>query len=522
MFTSFAPPSSEVYTDLPAALAAAQGITVLRYASSGYITRADDAPAHALFPPRILADIEVGQSAADRIGLGGSVALTTGGVDLWDADNALGDLARYGLATGRPVALRTVPVLDANASDFGTPYSGSALAFAGLVREVERSESRRTRIAIGDAADALDVPLQPMRYAGGGSLSGGPELTDTPKPIALDACFNARPVALGNLDIGDGPLPTFQVHWRGVDAITAVRIRGVAQTIVAGAPGAAEARAWNALGLFQLGSSPDGEVTCDVRGDNDGGYVSTTAGILRRLLTTLGPQLRDADLDDLAWGLAEADLPGTVGWCSARPDGGAITAAEDILRGCGAILAGQRNGALRLFDPIALPTTMQFDLPATWIVSCAPQPMPVELSPAPVATEIAWGRNWSPLASPAAGIPAAERERLSRGFSGPERATGQVTLARQARQRVLGLPGLYGTQADAAARAARWQAWIDAAPQLIEVTTDRYLGVINCGDIGRVAWPAFGLDAGVMCCVVGWREVLSARRLTLTLLTLPE
>ena len=72
------------------------------------------------------------------------------------------------------------------------------------------------------------------------------------------------------------------------------------------------------------------------------------------------------------------------------------------------------------------------------------------------------------------------------------------------------------------ARAQRWWRWIEAGPRLYELATDRYLGAIECGDIGRVTYPAYGLETGALCVVVGWREALAGRRLSLTIATLPE
>jgi hypothetical protein len=45
---------------------------------------------------------------------------------------------------------------------------------------------------------------------------------------------------------------------------------------------------------------------------------------------------------------------------------------------------------------------------------------------------------------------------------------------------------------------------------------------VECGHIGRFAYPAFGLLFGARCCVVGWQERIAARRLTITVVTLPE
>jgi hypothetical protein len=52
---------------------------------------------------------------------------------------------------------------------------------------------------------------------------------------------------------------------------------------------------------------------------------------------------------------------------------------------------------------------------------------------------------------------------------------------------------------------------------MVRVVTDRYLGQIEIGQIGRVTYPAFGLQNGFIGVVVGWRENLSARRVEITL-----
>jgi len=106
--------------------------------------------------------------------------------------------------------------------------------------------------------------------------------------------------------------------------------------------------------------------------------------------------------------------------------------------------------------------------------------------------------------------------------SGPAIAASAVVTARVAQQRDMRMPGLYYAEADALARADRWRRWIEAGPRLYEITTDRYLGAIECGDIGRFTYPAYGLETGALCVVVGWREALAGRRLTLTVATLPE
>ncbi|MCZ8146842.1 MAG: hypothetical protein O9325_03185 [Roseomonas sp.] len=78
-----------------------------------------------------------------------------------------------------------------------------------------------------------------------------------------------------------------------------------------------------------------------------------------------------------------------------------------------------------------------------------------------------------------------------------------LVTSRVAQQRSLPLPGLYATEAAAAARAALWRDWVERGPRLVAVTTDRYLGQIEISHIGRIAYPAYGLDAGMSGVVVG-------------------
>jgi hypothetical protein len=498
------------------------GGTTLRIATAGYATRPSDTPASTLYEPRLLDDVTLSQSAADAFGIGGVVALAAGEVRLADGDDALAALDRYGTADARAIRLRTVTVADPQASDFGTPFAATQLAFAGLVRGVYRAPGRTARLAFGDSTELLAVPLQGNRYAGTGGAEGGADLAGQPKPVCLGRCFNVAPVFLGIVDLGAGSLPTYQVHWRAVQSIDEVRIRGVVQSLTAGTPGIGQARAYAASGLFQLGSSPDGTVRADVRGDNVGGYVNTAPAIVQRLLMSLGPTLTAGDFDTNAWTFAEAALGGEVGWYRGAEVISAAGAAGQIVAGAGAVLAGARGGQVRLFDPLDTATAAQFALDVPQIVELRPLELPAVLRPLPSATAVSWRPNWGPISDAAGAVAASTRQALAAAASGPARATGPATAARQAVGRDLAFAGLYWNASEAAARAAKWQAWIDLGPTFLEVTTDQYLGQVAAGDIGRVTYPAYGLAAGVPVVVLAIRERLGGRRLTLTCATLPE
>jgi hypothetical protein len=112
---------------LPNAFVSPQNIATLRLASAGFVSAPGDTPALAFYEPRILGEIEIGQSAADALAVGGRVALTVSEIALADADGFSGDLARYGGADGRAVRVLSLPVVNPRASDFGATLASAAV-----------------------------------------------------------------------------------------------------------------------------------------------------------------------------------------------------------------------------------------------------------------------------------------------------------------------------------------------------------------------------------------------------------
>ena len=102
---------------------------------------------------------------------------------------------------------------------------------------------------------------------------------------------------------------------------------------------------------------------------------------------------------------------------------------------------------------------------------------------------------------------------LGRG-EGPQ---SSLITSRVAQQREISFPAAYWTEAEALARAEKWRAVLEAWPRMVRVLTDRFLGQIEIGQIGRITYPAFGFDEGFVGVVVGWRESLTARRVEITL-----
>lgn len=520
------PAGTEAAAVLPASLAAVQSVQVARYGSAGYATSGDDDPANTVWAPRILGDVEISQTVFDALGIGGRQGLTLSDVLLHDADGHFRDMVALGTADGRRAVLRTVPVLTPRAWNYGAALGSTTQAFTGIVRRIEHTAAQQVRVSLTDIAERLATPLQSATFAGTGGLEGPSTMAGRVKPVLVGQCFNLAPIAVGNVDLGDGDLPTYVAHSGAMDDFFAIRIRGVEQAIVDAPPGVGEARNYSAQGAFQLGSTPDGEVRCDALGDVSlSGYVDSTAGVVRRLIQAFGPRFTDAEIDTESFGFADTDMPGLMGWYSGGRDLSAAQAVEEILAHNGACLCGGRGGLVRMFDPLG-GSTAQFGLGPANVLAIEPIELPAALRPLPRQVQVEWGRNWAPLADVADSVDPDVATTLASPFHGSAAASDNGITLRVLQQRDMRFAGLYVVdpidgEAPALARAGQWRDFLAAGPRGWRVTTDRYLGQIECGDVGVLDYPAFGLDRGVSVVVVGWRETLSARRLVLDLVTRP-
>lgn len=485
----------------------------VRYATAEYVGGRGGLP--PVYEGRVLGGVEIGQSVSDAVAVGGRAALTVADLDLDNADGALDAIARFGLAVGRPVVLRAVPVRDRAASDFGTPLSGAETLFRGEIASVA-ALGAGARVSVADRAERLNVRLQAVRYLGEGGLEGRTELANRPKPISLGERFNVQPVYLGLVEFGDGALPTYQTHWREIAGHTAVRERGTPAARVERKPLVGEWRDWPALGCFQIGFTPDGDVTCDVRGDAPSqAYADTVGGVLRRLLMSPGPALKEADMDAAAWDAFENALPGAAGWGIGAEDATALEAAEQVLSACGAWLAGNRAGLVApalLGSPAAVP---HFDLEDADLLAHAFEPVPAQLSPTPAAVEVGYRRNWSPSTNLREAVAGAERDALS----SPQqvaRSFSSVIASRGTPPRTLSLPSLFRDQADARRRADEVLAWLERGLRVRVFTTDRYRNRIALGMTGEYRGGRYGPRwSGV---VVGWRERSPACRVEIRMI----
>lgn len=147
-----------------------------------------------------------------------------------------------------------------------------------------------------------------------GSYQGNAILAGAPKPLAFGHSYQVEPTLIDPTNL------IYQVHDGTVDDITSVQERGAEITdagdvadLYATSVSAGQFKTDLSRGLFKLGSSPTGQMTATVQGDEvSTTYVNTAGDILSRILVTrLGLTTTDVDTASLT-ALASAQ-PAEVG-----------------------------------------------------------------------------------------------------------------------------------------------------------------------------------------------------------------
>lgn len=228
---------------------------------TGFVTSGTDTPPHQYYDARLKVPGNISRSmfaggttrGASRVGFGDIVLL--------NGDGGLDYLLDYGL-DGRICTIKRTESIKQNPtySDFST--------FAVVVMDQPEIEPDAIRIRIKDYRFSLNVPLQPTKFAGSGlgTLEGGDDLKDKPKPIVYGSPKNVTPVPVETSKL------IYQVADKQLSSIATVYDRGlplyVGLTWTAQTSGFGVNTVWGAAygaGLFvivgnsgNLATSPDG------------------------------------------------------------------------------------------------------------------------------------------------------------------------------------------------------------------------------------------------------------------------
>lgn len=340
-----------------------------------YLTPRDDVEA----PRRLYGGRLQGFSVERRIPIspadGARAAATYGTLTLRNDDGVLDALPdSYAIANRRVVVRRLIR---------GEYLAHAVTIFDGVGVAWEPGRSVMS-ITVRDKTALAELPLLPL-YSGGGGKSGPAEWAGRPMPGYFGI---NRWVPLTFYDTVYG---LARVHFRRVHGVPALWDKGGAYTLVGDYATEAALKAASLTGgqyatctaeglvrAVPAGLQFAGQVTCDIEGDAEGGYVDTHAGIARRILDIAG---LSSIVDATYFDALAATYPGAAGfgWTDQRTYADAVT---EVLGGISAWWSDDRDGYVVCGRLDAPPDETDVEFTKSDIIDLEPTPIPSSVSPA--------------------------------------------------------------------------------------------------------------------------------------------
>lgn len=302
----------------------------LRYSTHGYVTARSDTPADTSYPARITESITLvrNTTAADK--LRGDSSLNVGTLSLANADGGLDFLVDYAYA-GREIRVKQV--------EQGAALATATLMFTGVMEQPQFDWSLSEgslRFIVRDKAVAIDKPVQANTYGGTNSLPNGldgvAELEGKYKPRLFGHVQQINPPCVNTTRL------IYQVSDSAIVSVSAVYDSGLAlsagadyadqATLESTNPAAGTYRVWPAGGMFRIGSTPKGLITCDA---TEGATAANRypGAVMGRVLLTCGVSAGSIDTASLA--ALDTACPWECGYWAGDGDGTRGTKVLDAL-----------------------------------------------------------------------------------------------------------------------------------------------------------------------------------------------
>lgn len=429
-----------------------------------FITLPADTLPSQQFTGKLLKGLEFHVSIVDGSDIGRKMSSGVGEMQLDNSDRGFDTIYQNNTIDGRRVLIKygqiTIPGLVPSSFDtYPTLLDGIA--------EDWFLDASQLRVTIRDNGFKMDVPASASAYGGTGTTDGDAALAGKRKPLSYGPVNNATPVQINATNL------VYQVHDGSVNAIpavydTAYALSGpdadyasyaalIAATITNG-----HYATCKALGLFRLGSTPFGLVTCDVQGDNGGtgGYVTDATSIVRRIIAVAAPLV---DLVDEGSFLALTAAQGAVvAYFLGLDENKTVRqAADDLLGSIGAAGGFRREGVFEVIRFVA-PTGSAVDsYTADDIVDGTLErpELPSAYNPPPKRQRVTYSRIWTVQTDVSAGVSDARKQLLKTEFTVASHSNttlaATITAAHLLAQDPDPIDGYFSLSADAVAEADR-------------------------------------------------------------------
>lgn len=336
------------FSTLPEEDLPASGVQTLRYSDTGYKTPNAGTYLNTWFPGQVEQPLRLTRSIPVVPEMGRRVNLEIGAIEIINQEGEFDQLPVQYAIDGRRVQV-LIGVDGYTYDEFFPIFMGRAVSWTAMVDNL--------LVEVRDESYQLDKPLQLTLYAGTGGAEGTTQNEGKPKPKCFGNVHNLSPVMIDPANL------VFQFHDRDAQAVDEVYDQGARITpegddyasytaLVGATIASGKFATCLAEGMFRLGSSPSGLITCDVRGDADATYTDNAGAIAKRIMKDFG-SLSDSDFDSGSWDNFTNDITGPIGIYF--PDPILISeAVSQIMSGCAAWWGASISGlfqAQRLQPP---------------------------------------------------------------------------------------------------------------------------------------------------------------------------
>lgn len=475
-------------------------------ATREFATQPTDSLANVPFDGTLQQSLRLDRSIIASDGFG-KMSKTWGEIELVNADGRYDDLPQSYSIDGRRIIVKAGAV-NRSYDRFYAVFDGTATGWT--------AEEDVLRISVRDNGYRLEVPASPNLYDGTGGLQGTADLKGKRRPLSFGYTSNVSPPLVIPVEL------VFQVHDGRITSIPAVYDRGsilgfagdfltnAAMRAASVAPGTYVS--CNAEGLFRLGGAAVGQITADVQGDTGGGgFVTSTADIIRRLLQRATKVADPGDLFVMSFDTLNSQKPDPIGfWIPPDSDQTVREVLDLLLAPVGAWGDFRRDGLFKVarFDapgniPVARYTPVD-------LFAIQRLPLPEAISPPPWRFRVTWGFNWTVQDDVAGAVGAARVAYLAEQFRVATPSPGilgdQIKAAHPLAQDPEPIQGYFLDANAAQMEADRRLALYSTTRSLYQITVGLQAYSHDLGDVIHLTYPRWDLIAGRLAVIVAMSE----------------
>ncbi|MCK1402018.1 hypothetical protein IVB45_17555 [Bradyrhizobium sp. 4] len=488
-----------VYCDMTMDLSAELTLKIYVTSSAGYATEPTDTPANQPFRG-VLKSFSFSRSIMQ--GDIGRFTTGTGNLKIDNADAEYDFLQLSYAIDGRPIAIR-----------IGRPDQPYAETYplAKLTATGWNVDTDAISIDLVDYSYKLEVPMQPHTYGGTGGANGGADLTGKRKPLVFGNAQNISPVLLvPNLLI-------YQAHDGAMQSIDAVYDRGVPLTgagdvanyaaLAAASVTSGQFKTCLAAGLLKLGSSANGTVTADVKGDATDGYLVRTADIVRWALRHRTVLSDPVDLSVLSFDQVNLAQPAPIDYFIGPDDNLTVAAfIDNIMGGIGGWGGHRLDGTfeVRIFQAPSGSPADAFTRADMLGGDIKKEPLPESYRPPRWRWRVPYQRCWTVQTDLAGAVTAARKAFVAEPYRLAEATSSTIQLDHPFAQDRDPVQSYFSQASDAAAEAARLIDLFKTTRAIYRMSLPRRALRREMGDVISVTHERFDLRAGRLMVVLEW------------------